>query len=106
MTLGELKAKLVLPQDKANHDVFGSWIGDVAACTVIAVGLLTWDLQEWALVLFAAGCAAIVVPALVGGFNDWIDKKEGRVFSLQDVGYTALGGLQVGVPLMLPWFIV
>lgn len=104
----------LIPQDKANHEVYGARIGAAAAMVWLAVGTFTGLLQRpnvgMALLLAALIAAAFALLAGVAKeMLDAQDNADAAHFGLPpphsveraDMVATAYGGLVVAAPLAL-----
>jgi hypothetical protein len=113
--LANLKSRMpTIPQDLANHEVYGARIAAITASVTAALvaavphwaGLKLPALSVAAAALTVAGVAAIVAALVSGKLGERADadaNEEGgaRQVSGKDADHTAVGGVVVAVPLLM-----
>lgn len=110
----------LLPQDKANHELYGARIAAVAAIVACLVAELllgvfgTPIMPPVGFALLLSGSSAIVVAAAVAFIKEFLDSRANEAaekaglpaphsVEVDDALATVRGGVSVGLPLLCTW---
>ena len=110
----------VIPQDKANHELYGARIAAVAAiaaCLLAEPLMLLWAGRVTALppfLLLLSGASAIAVTVAAAITKEWLDDRANEEaekaglppphsVEVGDLTATIKGGVWVGLPLLAAW---
>jgi hypothetical protein len=106
----------LLPQDKANHEVYGARIAGITAVLVVFAASVAASAYPVVppFASLAAAVAALLAATAAGVYKEYMDKRANDTAEEQglamphdvstgDIRATVIGGLSVSVPMFALW---
>lgn len=90
MTLNDIMVKILIPQDKANHVIYG------AVTAVLAVFV-----KNFFLLTLASSLTAVLAAVIIGATKELADAQFGGDATVQDFIATSLGGVLIALALLV-----